>query len=172
MICSVPRQKQTLVLKSKCLFDRKGCYSRWVYSPKGGHPFIIPLEMEWKTLRRGDSNVSPIIIQKKKCVFTCILLRGGMAGRGWQYRKNSAQKFKSWAAISMALGRVSVSITLLVFNLSLTEGKQFEYVTTVYLNVNFMQFMMTNAMQYFMIYKPCFRIHLRFSSDYRYLFLC
>ena len=55
----------------------------------------------------------------------------------------------------MALGRVSVLITLLVFNLSLTEGKQFEYVTTDYLNVNFRQFMMTNAMQYFMLYKPC-----------------
>lgn len=61
---------------------------------------------------------------------------------------NSAQKFKCWAAVSVALGRVSVSITLLVFSLSLTEGKQFEYVTTVYLNVNFMQFMMTNAIIY------------------------
>ena len=77
--------------------------------------------------------------------------------------------FSEWKAL---LPLILQRQNLLVLDLSLTEGKQFEYVTTVYLNVNFMQFMMTNAMQYFMIYKPCFRIHLRFPSDSRYLFLC
>lgn len=102
---------------------------------------------------RGQQCFSGYYPEKKKSVFPCIF-----CGVGWQEEGGStgrtALRNSSLGLLSLALGRVSVSVTLLVFSLSLTEGKQFEYVTTVYLNVNFMQFMMTNAMQYFMIYKP------------------
>ena len=47
------------------------------------------------------------------------------------------KEFKSWAAISVALA-FGFNYTVSIQSLSLIEGKQFEYVTSVYLNVSFM----------------------------------
>lgn len=162
------------VLKSKCLLV---LLSMCALLRKDNHLFFFSLGEAWKNPydKKIQQYLSHCCAEKMVFFFWIFLFFPpfwqGESDKGRRKGAAGTGDFDSCCLCGSGKG-FSFNYIVRIQNLFLIESKQFEYGTFSYLNVSLVQLLIkTTTIQYFVVCKSCFRIHSRFLSGQRDLYV-